>query len=134
MIKLSLLREGHQSRLFVYARPLTERPQSIGLQLRGDAPINERSILAGHKTHNYMENMALLLNAKSDGYGDVLRVNTAGELAETTVGNFFFIRDGGLYTPRFGAESSPGHVAMWCCVSRVRCNWKSLRLGLAQLI
>lgn len=108
VIKLSLLREGAQAKLFVYSRPIHPCPKSISLQLRTDAPINESSPLAGHKTHNYMENILLLLQAKSEGYSDVLRVNTVGELAETAVGNFYFIREGRLHTPSLRCGVLPG--------------------------
>ncbi len=108
VIKLSLLREGAQTKLFIYSRPSHSCPKSISLQLRSDAPINESSPLAGHKTHNYMENLLLLLEAKSAGYSDVLRVNTVGELAETAVGNFYFIRDGRLQTPSLRCGVLPG--------------------------
>ena len=108
VIKLSLLREGNQTQLFVYSRPSHVCPKSISLKFCTDAPINESSPLAGHKTHNYMENLLLLLKAKSEGYSDVLRVNTVGELAETTVGNFFFIRDGRLHTPSLRCGVLPG--------------------------
>ncbi len=108
VIKLSLLREGELAKLFVYSRPSHACPNSISLQLRTDAPINESSPLAGHKTHNYMENMLLLLQAKGEGFSDVLRVNTVGELAETTVGNFFFVREGKLHTPSLRCGVLPG--------------------------
>lgn len=109
-VKVSLLKNGADSRLFVYARPTAPRPESVRLQLHLDSPINERSPLAGHKTHNYMENMLLLEAARSGGYSDALRVNTAGALAETTVGNLFFIEGGQLHTPTLAAGILPGVI------------------------
>jgi branched-subunit amino acid aminotransferase/4-amino-4-deoxychorismate lyase len=109
-VKVSLLKDGADSRLFVYARPAIRRPESVRLLLELNSPINERSPLAGHKTHNYMENMLLLAAARSAGYGDALRVNTDGVLAETTVGNLFFIEDGQLHTPALATGVLPGVV------------------------
>lgn len=109
-VKISLLKDGADSRLFVYARPTTPRPESVRLRLDLDSPINERSPLAGHKTHNYMENMLLLEAARSAGYSDALRVNTAGVLAEATVGNLFFIESGQLHTPALATGILPGVI------------------------
>ena len=65
-------------------------------------------MLAGHKTHNYMENILLLEAARAAGYTDVLRVNTAGLVAETTVGNLFFIEGQQLSTPALSTGILPG--------------------------
>lgn len=110
LIKLSLVREGGGSRLFVYARPAVPVPAVARLRFDPNCPINERSILAGHKTHNYMENISLLESARSAGYYDVLRVNTIGELAETTIGNIFFVIDGALWTPTLETGILPGVI------------------------
>jgi len=57
-----------------------------------------------------MENMLLLESARAEGYADVLRVNTAGVLAETTVANLFFIREGRLCTPALSTGILPGVI------------------------
>lgn len=110
LIKLSLVRDAVGSRLFVYARPAQPVPAVVGLRFDPNCPINERSILAGHKTHNYMENISLLESARAADYYDVLRVNTIGELAETTIGNIFFVIDGALWTPALETGILPGVI------------------------
>jgi branched-subunit amino acid aminotransferase/4-amino-4-deoxychorismate lyase len=120
VVKLSLLADGcgisapgnrmRATRLFVYCRPSMSAAGPAQLQLLLDAPLNERSPLAGHKTHNYMENMLLLEAARVDGYADLIRVNTAGFVAETTVGNLFFIEGRKLFTPALGTGILAGVI------------------------
>jgi len=109
-VKISLLKEGAGARCYVYTRPAMAATTSVRLQLTTKHPLNEHSCLAGHKTHNYMENMLLLESARAEGYADVLRVNTAGVLAEATVANLFFIREGRLCTPALSTGILPGVI------------------------
>ena len=109
-VKLSLLKEGAGARCYVYARPAMAATTSVRLQLTTKHPLNEHSRLAGHKAHNYMENMLLLESARAEGYADVLRVNTAGVLAETTIANLFFIKQGRLCTPALSTGILPGVI------------------------
>lgn len=110
LIKLSLLRDGVGSRLFIYARPMPPVPKVARLLLDVRYPINERSLLAGHKSHNYIENIYLLQEARAAGYYDTLRVNTVGELTETTIGNIFLVVDGVLWTPALETGALPGVI------------------------
>lgn len=107
-LKLSLLKGGADSQLFVYARPPLPEPPSRRLWLDRDAPIFERSPLAGHKTHNYMEAMHRLEMARAAGYYDALRLDSRGRLAETTTANIFFIVQGRLCTPAADTGLLPG--------------------------
>jgi branched-subunit amino acid aminotransferase/4-amino-4-deoxychorismate lyase len=66
-LKLSLLKDTEGSCLYVYSRPLITSPNSNTLILNTDSPICPRSLLAGHKTHNYMEVMHLLSLARAQG-------------------------------------------------------------------
>ena len=109
-VKISLLKEGPGARCYVYARPAMAATTSVRLQLTTKHPLNEHSRLAGHKTHNYMENMLLLESARAEGYADVLRVNTVSVLAETTVANLFFIKQGRLCTPALSTGILPGVI------------------------
>ena len=113
-IKLSLLRAGgREACLYIYARPaLVPLPVTDRVSLKFDSrcPINAQSPLAGHKTHNYMENLWLLERARAAGDYDVLRVDTRGMLAETAMGNIFFIQDGRLRTPARATGILPGVV------------------------
>lgn len=107
-LKLSLLRGSTNSQLFVYARPPLTAPGNRRLWLDLEAPIFERSPLAGHKTHNYMENMHRLELARARGYEDVLRLDSQGRLAETAKANIFFILAGRLCTPALDTGTLPG--------------------------
>jgi branched-subunit amino acid aminotransferase/4-amino-4-deoxychorismate lyase len=107
-LKLSLVKTMGGSRLYVYARPPMSPVATRRLRLEADAPIFPASLLAGHKTHNYMESMYLLNRARADGYDDCLRVDARGYLAETAVANLFFMKDGQLHTPSLATGILPG--------------------------
>lgn len=107
-IKLSLLKAGPSSRLCVYSRPLSILPEFFGLLLDPLAPIHQASPLAGHKTHNYLENLLVLDAAREFGCFDGLRLNLQGEVAEGAISNIFFFRDGGWHTPGLASGALPG--------------------------
>jgi branched-subunit amino acid aminotransferase/4-amino-4-deoxychorismate lyase len=109
-VKLSLLKAEAGADCYVYTRPVMATIATARLHLTTTNPINEHSRLAGHKTHNYMENMLLLESVRAEGYSDVLRVNSAGVLAETTVANLFFIKQGRLCTPALSTGILPGVI------------------------
>jgi 4-amino-4-deoxychorismate lyase len=107
-LKLSLVKESGGSRLYVYARPPLPAPEGRSMLLDTTCPIFPRSLLAGHKTHNYMESMHLLNLARAQGYYDTLRVDSQGNLAETTTANVFFIKAGRIFTPALKTGILPG--------------------------
>lgn len=63
---------------------------------------NETSPFVNHKTFNYGENLFLKKDAVENGLHDYLFLNSKGNVAETSTGNIFFVREGKLFTP--GAE------------------------------
>ena len=107
-LKLSLLKNTEGSCLYVYSRPPILSPASNTLILNTASPICPRSLLAGHKTHNYMEVMHLLSLARAQSYYDCLRLDTNGHLAETATSNLFFLKDGRLHTPALDTGILPG--------------------------
>jgi len=107
-LKLSLVKGTEGSRLFVYTRPPIPAPEGRRLRLDTTCPIFPRSLLAGHKTHNYMEAMHLLGLARAQGYYDTLRVDAEGNLAETTTANLFFVKDDRLHAPSLDTGILPG--------------------------
>lgn len=109
-LKLSLLKDIEGSCLYVYSRPPITSPNSNALILNTTSPINPHSLLAGHKTHNYMEVMHLLSLARAQAYYDCLRIDTNGYLAETATSNLFFLKDGRLYTPALDIGILPGVI------------------------
>lgn len=110
IVKLSLLHEGADSGCYVYTRSMEPADAHVKLHLNPRAPLNEHSLLAGHKTHNYMEAMHLKTVAVRNGFFDVVRLNTAGFLAETTMANLFFVMDGKLCTPDLSTGILPGVI------------------------
>lgn len=108
VIKLSLLKSGQSSQLVVYSRPLSGLPESIGLLLESAFPLNENSPLAGHKTHNYLENLLALEAAHTAGCVDTVRLNAQGHVAEGAISNLFFYREGSWHTPSLACGPLPG--------------------------
>lgn len=110
-VKLSLLaNDGKPPQLLVYSRLLRKLPESIGLTIDSAYPINERSVLAGHKTHNYMENRLVAQSASAAGCYDAVRLNTRGEIAECAFSNLLFVVDGQIKTPALETGILPGVV------------------------
>lgn len=109
-IKLSLLREGRGDQLYVYARPSLQWPGTARLQWLPQRPLAAASPLAGHKTHNYMENIYLLEQARAAGFDDCLRPAPCGSIGETTVANLFWLRGDVLHTPSTRLGILPGVV------------------------
>ena len=99
------------TRPFVDARPLIVCA-NCATNRRNSRRSMSIPCLAGHKTHNYMENMLLLEAARAGGYADVLRVNTAGSVGGDD-GRLicFSSRDGQLVHPgAIGTGILPGVI------------------------
>lgn len=110
LVKVSLYGEAHAARLVVYSRPASPVPERVGLLGGAGASVCEASLLAGHKTHNYMENRLLIDLARSQGCYDVVRLSTGQVVAEGALSNFFWSRDGVLFTPAVSTGLLPGTV------------------------
>ena len=110
VLKLSLIVLATGPVLYIYSRERTVQETSVKLYLNEAHPINENALHVGHKTHNYLENMWLLKEAKNAGYTDYLRVNTQGELCETCIGNCFFIKGEHIITPSVETGLFPGII------------------------
>ena len=110
MVKLSLLKTGDGSVLFVYARPATRVPAEVRLGWAPGAPLNPDSPLAGHKTHSYMANAALLERGRTDGFFDVVMRTPDGCPGETALCNLFFVCEGRVCTPSEDTGILPGVV------------------------
>ena len=110
-IKLSLLDEGKESHLLVYSRPSFPRPESIGLLVDPSlCRLDERTPLAGHKTHNYTENILAVREARGLGCYDAARFNSKGVLAEAAMSNLVFLAEGKLCSPAVSTGLLPGVV------------------------
>ena len=62
-------------------------------------PVNSRSLLAGVKSCNYLENLMAAEEAKNRGFHEAIRVNENGEVASSAMANVFWLKDGVLSTP-----------------------------------
>lgn len=60
---------------------------------------NEYSVLPYVKSTNYMENYIERKKAVKSGYDDCIFLNTSDFLAETSISNIFFVKEGVLCTP-----------------------------------
>lgn len=110
ILKLSLLKNTKKSQLYIYSRAPFPPFKRRNLLLDTTCPIFERSVIAGHKTHNYMEAMHLHALANACGYYDILRLDSRGNLAETTTANLFFVQKGRLHTPSLQTGILPGVI------------------------
>ena len=81
--------------------------QTLRLAVAGAAPLNEASPLAGHKTHNYMENCVLLEQCHRAGFDDVLRSNCAGAWARQRW-RTFSVSGTVVWTPSLCSGALPG--------------------------
>ncbi len=110
VLKLSLIVLATGPVLYIYSRERTAQVTSAKLYLNEANPINKNAFHISHKTHNYLENMWLLKEAKLAGYNDYLRMNTQGELCETCIGNCFFIKGEHIITPSVETGLLPGII------------------------
>jgi len=110
ILKLSFMVLENEPVLYIYSRKRISDDGLAKLSLNRTHPINENSVYTGYKTHNYLENIWLLNEAKLAGYSDYLRVNTKGEVCETCVGNCFFIKDDEIITASSQTGLFPGVI------------------------
>ena len=110
ILKLSFMVLANEPVLYIYSRKRISDDGLAKLSLNRTHPINENSVYTGYKTHNYLENIWLLNEAKLAGYSDYLRVNTKGEVCETCVGNCFFIKDDEIITASSQTGLFPGVI------------------------
>ncbi|CAA7601173.1 Aminotransferase class IV [Acididesulfobacillus acetoxydans] len=69
---------------------------------------NESSPLCRIKSTNYLENLLAKQEAIKRGFDEGLWCNSLGELAEGTLSNLFFVREGQLFTPSPACGCLPG--------------------------
>ncbi len=69
---------------------------------------NEHSPLARVKHLNYLDNILARREAQAAGADDAVLLNTAGNVAESTVANIFILVDGFMLTPPVADGALPG--------------------------
>ena len=110
ILKLSFIQSIDGPVIYVYKRNYLSYPTSASLKLNFMFPINEKSLISGHKTHNYFENLLLLERAKAEGFYDYIRVNMQRNICETSTANCFFIKDNDVFTPTTRCGILPGII------------------------
>jgi len=89
--------------------PYTSAQYTLGIQLYLlPHPRNEQSPLCSIKSTNYLENILAKEEASRQGYEEGLWLNTQGFLAEGTMSNLFYLKDGTLFTPSLSSGCLPG--------------------------
>ncbi|EHQ90215.1 aminotransferase class IV [Desulfosporosinus youngiae] len=89
--------------------PYTPAQYTAGIQLHLlTSPRNEHSPLCTLKSTNYLENILAKEEAALHGCEEGLWLNTQGYLAEGTMSNLFFLKNGALFTPSLSSGCLPG--------------------------
>ncbi|SPF56767.1 probable aminodeoxychorismate lyase [Candidatus Desulfosporosinus infrequens] len=89
--------------------PYTPAQYALGIRLHIlPSPRNEQSPLVAIKSTNYLENILAKEAANLQGADEGVWLNTKGYLAEGTMSNLFFIKDGTLFTPSLASGCLPG--------------------------
>jgi branched-subunit amino acid aminotransferase/4-amino-4-deoxychorismate lyase len=71
-------------------------------------PLNENDPSSFHKSTSRFSLVTASLEAKRAGYGELVFVNTKGELAEGIFSNLFWVKSGELFTPAGECGLLPG--------------------------
>jgi branched-chain amino acid aminotransferase len=93
--------------LLVFTRELVQWPVIHRLKLQPHA-IYSITRLAGAKMLSWVQNAALLEQAHTEGFDDVLLLNESGHIAECTSANVFLIRGSKVLTPPLSSGCLPG--------------------------
>jgi len=104
---LNDLNAGSDRLCWMTAEPLAKGPGAVRLGLSLWRR-NEHSPLTGLKCASYAENLVALDWARSEGYDELLFLNTRGDLCEAATANVFLVINGRLYTPGRDSGCLPG--------------------------
>lgn len=89
--------------------PYNERDYAEGIPVAILSSLrNEYSPLVQIKSTNYMENILAKKEAEAQGAREGVWLNTKGHLAEGTMSNLFFVKEGVLFTPSVACGCLPG--------------------------
>lgn len=112
-LKLLFFKGAKQNHILISTDLKIYKPEKYkhGLSIKFSKIIkNEKSLLVGHKTLNYLENILEKTTALKEGYDDALFLNSKGNITETTVANIFFINKNKIYTPSLDSGILPGII------------------------
>lgn len=103
VIKVSILRQEGGSHCMVYLKS-TDTPQRVTEPLRvglSDVVRYSKAHHCLHKTHNYMENIIALQQARALGMDEAIMLNENTEVTEACMSNLFIVQGEKLCTPRY---------------------------------
>lgn len=92
---------------WIEAEEATVRSAEVSVIL-SEYVLNERRALAGIKCGSYAENVLVLREAQKAGVGEVILLNTRGEVAEAATANVFIVHGGEIVTPALDSGCLPG--------------------------
>ena len=94
--------------LLIVAYPMPAPADPARLIVAKSTRRNEHSPLARIKHTNYLDNVLARQEAAKAGADDAVLLNTAGNVAETSIANVFILVDGYLLTPPVSDGALPG--------------------------
>lgn len=98
---------GRKTSLSIITGELRQIPKPFKLTI-SPYPVNSRSLLAGVKSCNYLENLMAYDEAKKRGFDEAIRLNERGHVTSACIANIFWLKDGHLYTPNLASGCLAG--------------------------
>ena len=102
IIKISILRQegGSHCMLYLKSTAAPERITEPQRVVQSDVVRYSKAHHSLHKTHNYMENIIALQQARNMGMDEAILLNENGEVTEACMSNLFIVQGEKLCTPR----------------------------------
>ena len=79
------------------------RTEGVHLAIVDRLRNDQRALNPAAKTGNYLNNILALLESQQQGADDALLLNAQGEITESTISNFWIVKDGTVLTPPLSA-------------------------------
>lgn len=103
--------QTHRPTVFMQVRPMKlaplKDPPPFKLA-RASGRVNENSPITGHKSLSYQSNLLNLARGRAKGADEVYLFNTHGHIAEGTISNIFWVKNGTVRTPARDCGLLPG--------------------------
>jgi 4-amino-4-deoxychorismate lyase len=113
-----------QENVVIYTRKsqYTKEKYDAGFRLKiSTMKRNPYSHVVYHKTLNYTDNLIEKEIASEEGFDEVIFFNTDNKIAEGSVSNLFFVKNGMLHTPKISCGLLNGIVRDWV-LENFECN------------
>lgn len=112
-LRITCLKNNSDYNVLITARKNSYQPSDYQKGFRlcfADTKRNQHSLLVRVKSNNYLENILVRQKALEQGYNEAIFMNTEDKLAEGSLSNLFFVKDGVIYTPSIECGLLPGIV------------------------